>query len=65
MEQKIDPDREVLLDPYKRASSEFGVLSIPRTFVISPQGRITADIAGLVDDYKNILLTGILTALKE
>lgn len=64
IEQKIDPQTEVLLDPYRKAAEKFGVSRIPRTFVISPEGRITADITGAVDDYKKRLQDGIEAAMK-
>ena len=64
-EQGIDPDHEVLLDPYRKAAEKFGVNGIPRTFVISPRGRIAADIAGATADYKTTLRKGIVAALKE
>ena len=64
-EQGIDPDSEVLLDPYRKAAEKFGVNGIPRTFVISPRGRIAADIAGATADYKTTLRKGIVAALKE
>lgn len=64
-QQKVDPETEALLDPYGKTAEKFGVTGIPRTFVISPQGRITADIAGAVDDYKKLLQNGIRIALKE
>lgn len=63
--QGIDLAAEVLLDPYHKAADKFGVTAIPRTFVISSQGRITADIAGVVDNYPNILRNGIKAALKD
>jgi thiol-disulfide isomerase/thioredoxin len=62
--QKIDPQTEVLLDPYRKAAEKFGVSGIPRTLVISQEGRITADITGAVDDYKKRLQDGIETAMK-
>jgi len=63
-EQKIDPNTELLLDPYRKACEKFGVTGIPRTFVISPQGRIAAEVAGSVEDYKTLLENGISDALK-
>ena len=65
VEQGIDPDSEVLLDPYRKAAEKFGVNGIPRTLVISPRGRIVADIAGAAADYKTTLRKGIVAALKE
>ncbi len=65
VEQGIDPSREVLLDPYKKAAEKFGVNGIPRTFVISPTGKILADIAGATADYKVVLRKGIVAAIKE
>ncbi len=62
--QKIDPKTEVLLDPYHKAAEKFGVSGIPRTFVISPKGRIIADISGAVKDYKKRLQNGIENAMK-
>jgi thiol-disulfide isomerase/thioredoxin len=64
-EQGIDLATEVLLDPYKKAAEKFGVTNIPRTIVVSAQGRITADITGAGDDYKSLLRSGIRAALKE
>lgn len=61
----VDADKEVLLDPYKLAAKQFGVNGIPRTFVISPEGLIVADIEGAVADYKEQLSEGIMTALGE
>jgi len=63
--KKMDFQTEVLLDPYRKAAAKFGVKAIPRTVVISPQGRITADITGLGNDYADILRKGIETALKD
>lgn len=63
--KEIDVESEVLLDPYKRAAQQFGVKGIPRTFVISPEGLIVADIEGAVADYKEQLSEGIMTALGE
>lgn len=59
----IDPDKEVLLDPYKKAASSFGVKGIPRTFVISPEGHIVTDIEGVVDGYREKLSEAIAHAL--
>lgn len=64
-EQKVDPASELLLDPYGTVSKEFGVAAIPRTFVISARGRITADIAGAAGDYAARLKSGIEEALKD
>lgn len=63
-EQNVDVKTEVLLDPYKKASNQFGVNGIPRTFVISPEGFIVSDITGVVEDYKKVLLKGIADAIK-
>ena len=63
--QKIDPQTEVLLDPYRKAAEKFGVTGIPRTLVISPEGTITADITGAVDDYKKRLQDGIEAAMMK
>ena len=43
----INPDSEVLLDPYKKASEAFGVTGIPRIFVVSPHGEISASMTGM------------------
>lgn len=61
-EQKVDVDTEVLLDPYRKAAEKFSVGSIPRTFVISAGGLITADISGNVRDYRKRLINGINAA---
>lgn len=60
----VDPDK-VLLDPYQTAAKMFGVTGIPRTIVISPQGRIAAEITGAVDGYKEKLRKGIRKALSD
>ncbi len=65
VDQNIDPVAEALLDPYQKAADTFGVAGIPRTLVISAQGRIAADITGAVDGYKDILQSGIEDALKD
>lgn len=67
-EQGIDPETEVLLDPYKKAAEKFGVDGIPRTFVISPMGKLVADVPWTGKDeqaYKKALLQGIAAALKD
>ncbi len=61
----VNPETEALLDPYGKAREKFGVKAIPRTLVISPQGRITADIEGAVAGYKELLANGIAEALKD
>lgn len=63
-DQNVEVNTEVLLDPYKKAAGKFGVKGIPRTFVISPKGRITADITGATDDYRMALRKGIAAAIK-
>jgi thiol-disulfide isomerase/thioredoxin len=65
LEKEILIDSQLLLDPYKKAAEKFGVVSIPRTFVISANGRVTADISGVADDYSDLLKAGIDEALKE
>ncbi len=56
VEQGLDLDAEVLLDPYRMAAKKFGLLNgakdviIPRTIAISPYGRITADIVGFCEN---------------
>lgn len=62
-EQVVDPNTEALLDPYRRTAERFGVSGIPHTIVISPDGRIAADIVGAEDDYRERLQTGIELAL--
>lgn len=70
-EQGVDLASEVLLDPYGKAAMQFGKVKekedfkIPRTFVVSAQGRITADITGASDHFKVLLREGIRAALKE
>ncbi len=64
-DQNIDVATEVLLDPYKKAAEKFGVNGIPRTIVISPKGRITADITGAIDDYRMVLRKGLAAAIKD
>ena len=64
-EQKVNINTEVLLDPYQKAAEKFSVVGIPRTFVISAEGWITADISGNVPDYKKLLINGIATALSK
>jgi thiol-disulfide isomerase/thioredoxin len=64
-ERKVDPEAELLLDPYHKAADKFGVVSIPRTFVISPQGVVVADIGGAVDDYAERLKAGVAAALNS
>ncbi len=61
----IDTATETLLDPYQRGAARFGVSGIPRTLVIAPNGRITADITGLVENYRALLTQGIQSALEE
>lgn len=63
-EMDLSVDRQVLLDPYKKAADKFGVVTLPRTFVISAYGRITADISGALDTYSDRLKAGINEALK-
>jgi thiol-disulfide isomerase/thioredoxin len=60
--KSVNADKELLLDPYKVAAGKFGVNGIPRTFVISPEGVIVADIVGAVPDYKDLLVEGIKKA---
>ncbi len=60
----IDPDTEVLLDPYQKTAEQFEVRGIPRTFVVSAQAQITADITGAGEDYQQVLVRGIETALQ-
>lgn len=62
---EISLDTEVLLDPYRKAAGRFGVSGIPRIFVISPQGTITADITGATDDFEKRLQAGISAALAD
>lgn len=62
-ELKVNLETEVLLDPYRKAAEAFGVNGIPRTFVIAPDGKITADIAGAVEGYREALVKGIEMAL--
>lgn len=64
-ERKINIETELLLDPYSKAAEKFGVTSIPRTIVISPRGRIVADISGAVDTFERLLRSGIEAALSE
>lgn len=61
----VNLDKEVLLDPYQTAAKMFGVTGIPRTIVISSQGRIAAEITGAVDGYKEKLRKGIRKALSD
>lgn len=65
LDQGIDPETEVLLDPYQKAAEKFGVKGIPRTFVISPQGRIVADIEGATEDYRAVLRKGLAVAIRD
>lgn len=60
-EQGIDVP--VLLDPYGVAANRFGVGSIPRSFVFSPEGRLTLWIEGAVTNYHEQLVSGIRRAL--
>ena len=59
----VKTETEVLLDPYHKASNSFGVIATPRTFVISPAGRIVADISGAVDEYRVALTQGLEKAM--
>ncbi len=63
--QGVDPSKELLLDPYQRAAKMFGVSTIPRTFVIAPDGTVTDDISGAPEDYGARLKVGIEKALKQ
>ena len=58
----VNPETEVLLDPYHKAADAFGVSSIPRTFVIAPDGRIVADLSGISEEYFARLTNGIQAA---
>lgn len=64
-ERKINLETELLLDPYSKAAEKFGVTSIPRTIVITPRGRIVADISGAVDNFEGQLRRGIEAALSD
>ena len=64
VEQGVDPATEVLLDPYQMTAGKFGITNIPRTFVISAQGRIVGDIQG-TDEFKKMLVKGVRAALKD
>lgn len=63
--QKVDIEHEVLLDPYQKTAEKFGVTGIPRTFVISSEGRILEDIVGSVPNYKQLLQEAIDAALTK
>lgn len=63
-DQSIDAASEALLDPYRTAAKQFGVSGIPHTIVISPGGKIAADIIGAVEDFRSLLIDGIRTALR-
>jgi thiol-disulfide isomerase/thioredoxin len=63
-DRKIDLETELLLDPYHKAADKFGVVSIPRTVVITSRGVVAADIAGAVDDYAERLRGGVEAAFK-
>ena len=64
-ERKINLETELLLDPYSKAAEKFGVTGIPRTIVITPRGRIVADISGAVDNFEERLRSGIEAALSD
>ena len=63
--QGVDLETELLLDPYQKAAEKFGVRGIPRTFVISPQGRIVVDIEGATEDYRAVLRKGLAVAIRD
>jgi len=63
-ERHVNLESELLLDPYHKAADKFGVTSIPRTIVISSQGVVVSDIAGIVDNYAEHLRIGVEAALK-
>ncbi len=64
-EQKINPETELLLDPYHKTAQMFGVNATPRTIVISSYGRIVADISGGESNYEECLRNGIKDAVND
>lgn len=62
---RVGPPMDVLLDPHRKASVLFGVEKLPRTFVISGDGIIVADIEGVGGGYTKALATGIGKAIRN
>ena len=56
---------DVLLDPARKAANEFGVDELPRTFVMSRDGALVADVEGVGGDYSKALATAIVKAVRE
>ncbi len=62
---RAGPPVLAFLDPYRKACLAFGVESLPRTFVISKDGILVADLDGATADYPKALARGVVKALKD